>query len=609
MRTLTLIKPYDYQQIGIDKLTADRGTGNRRQSLTMATGLGKTYTALLALKEWLVTQSGRIGVFCHQTDILDQWERAFRAIFGNSLSYGRYHGSVPKAPDAQVVLCSFQSMVRGRESFDPTHFGYTFVDESQHGPAPTYRPTIEHFAPYSHLLGLTATPNRADGQSIAEIFGKPVYELPLEVALARGYLARVQYMLLSDGIQNLDKLPTNLGTMSVKALNRLFFAPERDERIVELIAEHTAHLGDALRMMVFCKNIAHAQRYEQLLPNAWAVHSRLKPHWQDRRIQDFREGRRKTIAVVDKFNEGVDFPEANAGALLREHGSEMGFLQQVGRLLRPDDSKEKVVILDIAGNCERLEYVAGLYRRVRTIYDELNPSQPTTHLPKPFEATVGEFEFDVSVRKVLDVLAAVRGGYTREALKEQLLAKAVDGIMPSIVSIESDPNMASHTTFRRAFGNNWAGIAEEVGLKYIGPTEEIKSYTKAELAQQLRNKAKDGVMPSTIEVAADPDMATYLTYQKRFGKNWAGIAEELGLKYTEPVAKSYTKAELTRQLLSKAKDGVMPSTTEVDADPNMASRKRFREAFGKPWPGIAAELGLKPFSKKRAQSPRVPEGD
>ena len=67
--------------------------------------------------------------------------------------------------------------------FDPDEFDYIIVDESHHSPAETYLPTINHFRP-KFLLGITATPNRMDLKDISEIYGKPVFELPLEKALA-----------------------------------------------------------------------------------------------------------------------------------------------------------------------------------------------------------------------------------------------------------------------------------------------------------------------------------------------------------------------------------------------------------------------------------------
>jgi len=517
---MTTIKPYDYQEWCLQKL---RNNTDQRQLGVMAPGLGKTFTAIFAIKERLKQMPGRIIVLCHQVGILDQWEAAFRLILGNDVDYGRFHGGAVKAPNARVMFGSLQAMAGRQRLFARDAFTYMIVDESHHAPAFTYLPTIEHFASYAQVLGLTATPNRADGEDITNIFGKPVFNLPIELALAKGFLARVKYVLLNDGLWNMNVLPTTYGNLNLRQLDKEFFAKDRDERIVELIKQHTSHLTK-LHMMVFCSSVAHANRYEKLLDNSWAVHSKLSPRWQQTRIEDYREHRKSTIITVNKFNEGVDFPFANVGVMLRKHGTEMGFSQQIGRILRPDKGKEEALILDLACSCEHLLMMRKLYKRVRQLY---GIEHALGNVVRPFEVSVGDFGFDAKTIEIIDLLEAIKAGCTRDTLKKQLVHKveSLEGRLPLWREIDADPEMASSATFLRIFG---VRTLDEVFVA-AGFKVSTESY-REKLSRLLLAKAEQvGGSPTTTQVLIDPDLPHPTTFTKEFKTTWNGVLEAVGL--------------------------------------------------------------------------------
>lgn len=88
-------------------------------------------------------------------------------------------------------------MASSREVFAPDAFDYIVVDESHHSHAPTYRPTLDYFQP-SFLLGITATPDRADLLDIRKIYGNEKFSLSFEEAWSRGLLAPADYWLITD---------------------------------------------------------------------------------------------------------------------------------------------------------------------------------------------------------------------------------------------------------------------------------------------------------------------------------------------------------------------------------------------------------------------------
>src|SRR3989344_1288401 len=203
-----------YQAKCLDQLTESRRHGKKRALVVMASGLGKTVTAALDAKRWLTSHGGKLLYLCHQNDILEQARTTFESVLGSKRLYGYFHGQEKDRHRVDCLFASFQTMRKNRNGFKPREFSYTVVDESHHGHAPTYRPTLDYFQP-KFLLGITATPERTDLQDIRKVYGEEVYSLPLEDALAQGLLTPVDYRLLTDEIQNLSVLKTPIGRLSV----------------------------------------------------------------------------------------------------------------------------------------------------------------------------------------------------------------------------------------------------------------------------------------------------------------------------------------------------------------------------------------------------------
>ena len=193
-----------------------------------------------------------------------------------------------------------------------------------------------------------------------------------------------------------------------------------------------------------------------------------------------------------------------------------------------------------------------------------------------------------------------RRKYTKEMLRKQLLAKAINGKMPTIEAVNADPTMAAAKTFMNVFGKSWSGIAREIGLK---PNKKDRTKPsrkqRLDLKKKLLNKSVNGMMPPQSAVDADPTIPDAYVCKKVFGKAWGGIANEIGLK---PNKLGDTKAELKKLLLNKSVNGKMPSQKAVDADSTIPSADTFKRAFGKTWTGIAEEVGLAP--DKRGQNSR-----
>ena len=73
-------------------------------------------------------------------------------------------------PNQPVQVGSIQTMVRRLKQFPADTFDLVVVDEAHHTRAATYARILDHFAGARAVLGLTATPIRADGRGLAESY-------------------------------------------------------------------------------------------------------------------------------------------------------------------------------------------------------------------------------------------------------------------------------------------------------------------------------------------------------------------------------------------------------------------------------------------------------
>ncbi len=89
------------------------------------------------------------------------------------------------------------------ESLDPDRYDVVIIDEVHHAAAPSYRALLEHLDP-DELLGLTATPERMDGEDITRWFGsRTAVELRLWEAIDDNHLAPFQYFGIHDDRRSL----------------------------------------------------------------------------------------------------------------------------------------------------------------------------------------------------------------------------------------------------------------------------------------------------------------------------------------------------------------------------------------------------------------------
>lgn len=490
------IKPREYQVEVIQQALEHFDTGKRRLLIEMATGLGKTYTVALLIKQLLERAEVRPRVLflAHQIEILLQSVTAFKNVLGlGNYSFSAcFAGSRPENTD--LVFASFDTLYGQLGDLAAGSFDYVIVDEAHHTPARTYASVVAHFQPRL-LIGLTATPWRTDNKSVSDFFGGAdghIGRYDLIWGLQHKKLAFPKYLVLLDDIDQ-DRIDQLESGLSISDLDKRLFLHKKDQEVVRLIeATIKQKQLSNVKGIVFCRNIRHLRHLLGFFEagTATSVHSRMLDAERRENIRQFREGELKYILVCDLFNEGIDIPETNLLVFMRYTGSKTVWLQQLGRGLRKTKNKDCVHVLDFVGSLDRLKDVQQLVKAVRSKprkrlaeedLDEVRDDQHDLH-----DDTI-EVTYSQSAARVLDLIERLRYRLnSREEMVEQLRRyQNVTGNVPSIEALESSledlsvDQVATHFDsyqgyLQAAFG--WdidtAAINKEVARAYRGYQEK-----------------------------------------------------------------------------------------------------------------------------------------
>jgi superfamily II DNA or RNA helicase/HKD family nuclease len=352
------VHPLGYQQRMLDRLQLERARHNRHRNLVVAaTGTGKTVLAALDYRR-LCEEHGKdlsLLFVAHRGQILHQTLATFRAVMRQG-SFGEIHGDGAIAR-GRHVFAMVQSLQRERvQELAPDAYDMVVVDEFHHAAATSYDRLLRHLAPLE-LLGLTATPERLDGQDITTWFGGRIaVELRLWEAIDQGYLVPFQYFGVADNV-DLSRLAWKRGGYAPEELSNLYTG--NDLRVAKLLQEIERVVADPGRMRAlgFCVSVEHARYMARKFTDAGlpavSVDGTTPEHDRTEHLRQLAACELRVIFSVDVLGEGVDVPVVDTVLLLRPTQSATVFTQQLGRGLRQAPGKPSLTVIDLIGQQHR----------------------------------------------------------------------------------------------------------------------------------------------------------------------------------------------------------------------------------------------------------------
>lgn len=352
------LRPEPFQERILEQIALSRQRGHHRNLLVSATGTGKTVMAALdyaRVREKL--PRARLLFVAHRQEILNQSLLTFRHALRDH-AFGELWVGGERPSRFEHVFASIQSLhATGLDYIEPDHFDVVIIDEFHHAAAKTYRGLLDHLTP-RELLGLTATPERADGLPVLEWFdGRIAAELRLWDAIDQHRLVPFTYYGVHDGV-DLREVPWRRGRgYDVEGLSNLLTGNDAWARVVlKALADRVDDLSQ-MRALGFCVSVEHARFMARVFQEAGVAATAI---WADtpdderrQALLDLAARRRNVVFSVDLFNEGVDVPAVDTLLMLRPTDSPTLFLQQLGRGLRRHQGKTSCTVLDFVGQHRR----------------------------------------------------------------------------------------------------------------------------------------------------------------------------------------------------------------------------------------------------------------
>lgn len=316
-----------------------------RVLLQMPTGLGKTTVFSEIVKDFIFNKhpNKRVLILVHRIELLDQ-------VKDRLVEFGIRATSITSSEDFdqnhQVSVATIQTLIKRLDTI--SNFSLIVVDEAHHSTSPSYLRVFEHYTSDSlKILGVTATPQRLDGQGFDQI-----YDLLIPSGQIREYIPKY----LCDVTQRASSYP-DFSTIKVDPTTR-----DYELESSKVIMSNSKVMADLVmsfkeyclgkKTLIFAVNSAHSQDIVNRLQkeSIKIQHIDYKTPSGNRRkiIQNFKEGKLDAICNVEIFTEGFDCPEVDVVVMARPTKSLALYLQQAGRCLRPKSDGRKGLILDHA---------------------------------------------------------------------------------------------------------------------------------------------------------------------------------------------------------------------------------------------------------------------
>lgn len=342
--------PNVMQEEALLNLTNLRAQLKNKALIISATGTGKTYLSAFDAKAF---NPNKLLFVVHRRTIAEDAMKTFKKVFGTSKSMGLYSGNT-KELQCDFIFSTIQTISKSEHlnQFHSAYFDYIIIDETHRSAAESYTRLLNYFQP-KFLLGMTATPERTDGNNIFEQFDYNIaYEIRLNRAMEEEMLSSFHYYGVTDLIID-DQVIEN------KSDFNLLVSEERINRIIEQAQFYGCDNG-ILRGLIFCSRKEEAKELSRLLNEKGLKTKALTgDSSEDERAKaiedlssDDLNNKLDYIITVDIFNEGIDIPKINQIIMLRPTESAIIFIQQLGRGLRKVEGKGYLTVIDFIGNYE-----------------------------------------------------------------------------------------------------------------------------------------------------------------------------------------------------------------------------------------------------------------
>ena len=337
----------DYQVEAITNVKKSFLNDAKSVLLTLPTGAGKT-VIFSQITKLAKSKGSNVLILVHRKELIDQ---AGDKLTKANVKYGIIAAG-HKPIDSNVQVASVQTLInRLNNLWIPS---IIIIDEAHHAVASSWQKVFNHYKD-TLKLGVTATPMRMTGAGLGEVFDDLIVGSTIPELVELGHLAKHEVYAPPNKL-NLDKIKTIRGDFSKKEVE-----DELDKvDIVGDAVDNYRKLGQNKPAIAFCISVKHGQyvtnKFKQAGYTAELITGSMKSDDRKTLVDNFKNGKVQILVSIDVVSEGFDVENCSVAILLRPTQSEGLYIQQVGRVLRPEPNKTAIV-LDHVGNTKRHGFV------------------------------------------------------------------------------------------------------------------------------------------------------------------------------------------------------------------------------------------------------------
>jgi len=313
--------------------------------VVMPTGVGKTICFADVIRRRF---PGRTLVLAHRQELIHQAVDKISRTTGLSTGIEMAEYRVDMTPGLldmpTVVVTTVQTQTAGGDGggrlakFNPSVFDTIIVDEAHHAPAASYRRILEYYKanPRGRILGVTATPDRADEQALGQVYESVAYDYEITDAIRDGWLVPIEQRVVEVEGLDFSGVRTTAGDLNGADLAQVLEA----ERNLHAIAAPAIDMLGSRRAIVFCASVAQAERLAEIMNRhrtgmAGWVCGKTTNEARRRLLAAFSGREIQVVCNCGVLTEGFDDPGVEVVIMGRPTKSRALYAQMIGRATRP----------------------------------------------------------------------------------------------------------------------------------------------------------------------------------------------------------------------------------------------------------------------------------
>lgn len=347
-----MIKLRDYQRQAVEGVI-EKWKNHSSALVVLPTGCGKTVVFGALIKRILESMGApasprncRVLILAHRQELIYQARDKVAAITGErvEIEMADMKSSEFFGEKAKIIVSTIQTQLSRKERFDPNEFAAVIIDEAHHATSESYREVVGYYRtnPALKLLGVTATPDRADEARLGSVFETVAYEYSHEEATKDGWLVPVRQEMIKVDSLDFSRVSNSCGDLNQSELAEVM----EDEKNLHAVASPVMKLlSENERAIIFAASVHQAERLAEILNRGEGIGERgmvadyisanTPKEERKAKLEKFKRGEIRFMVNVGILTEGFDDAGVKAVVMARPTSSRALYAQMVGRATRP----------------------------------------------------------------------------------------------------------------------------------------------------------------------------------------------------------------------------------------------------------------------------------